>query len=119
MFNNITLILNPNSGSYKVSNYDSFREKVINFCELTNLNLAINITEYSGFAFELCKYMKDSDDTLFVIIGGDGTVHEVVNGLYLNKNITNYAITVCPIGSGNNFSKMIGINSIDDCSDES
>ena len=42
-----------------------------------------------------------------VAVGGDGTVHEVANGL-LNAD-ADAALGVVPIGSGNDFAKLAGV----------
>ena len=41
-----------------------------------------------------------------VAVGGDGTVHEVANGLL--RSDTDAALGVVPIGSGNDFAKLVG-----------
>ena len=41
-----------------------------------------------------------------VAVGGDGTVHEVANGLL--RTGTDAALGVVPIGSGNDFAKLVG-----------
>ncbi|HWC73353.1 MAG TPA: YegS/Rv2252/BmrU family lipid kinase, partial [Gemmatimonadales bacterium] len=46
-----------------------------------------------------------------VAVGGDGTVHEVANGL-LESN-TDAALGVVPVGSGNDFAKLIGVHGYD------
>jgi len=44
------------------------------------------------------------------IVGGDGTINEVINGVYL-KDVF---LGIIPTGSGNDFAKMLGIKSIED-----
>lgn len=46
-----------------------------------------------------------------VAVGGDGTIHEVVNGIFFQKEVSPSEITlaVIPAGSGNDWVKMYGI----------
>ncbi len=46
-----------------------------------------------------------------LVVGGDGTLHEVVNGIFLQKNVpaTDITIGVIPVGSGNDWVRMFGI----------
>jgi diacylglycerol kinase family enzyme len=42
-------------------------------------------------------------------VGGDGTVHEVANGLLRQGGAAAAALGVVPIGSGNDFAKLVGV----------
>ncbi|TKC15864.1 diacylglycerol/lipid kinase family protein [Robertmurraya kyonggiensis] len=67
-------------------------------------------TEYPGHARELarsiCKETKHEDKAVIVVIGGDGTLHEVINGTVGAKNVS---VGFIPGGSGNDFSRGYGI----------
>ena len=55
----------------------------------------------------LKKYLNNAKDTVRVYAcGGDGTVHEVVNGLVGFKNAE---LAILPIGTGNDFVKTYGV----------
>ena len=47
-------------------------------------------------------------------MGGDGTLHEIINGLLNRKDKTKLPIGIIPTGSGNSFSEDLGISSISD-----
>ncbi|MFQ5409703.1 MAG: diacylglycerol/lipid kinase family protein [Anaerolineales bacterium] len=67
-------------------------------------------TEYPAHAAELAEQAgKDKFDTV-VALGGDGTVHEIVNGLMKVKPKRRPNLGVVPIGSGNDFAWATGIN---------
>lgn len=52
------------------------------------------------------KIAKDTDDQVVIFAcGGDGTIQEVVNGVYGNDNAI---LAVVPIGSGNDFARALG-----------
>ena len=66
-------------------------------------------TVYPTHAIELAKQAADEGCDLVVAMGGDGTVHEVVNGLMQVPADRRPAMGVVPIGSGNDFSYSMGI----------
>ena len=67
------------------------------------------MTEMPGHARELARMAVDEPYDLVVAAGGDGTVHEVVNGL-MQGGGTSTALGVIPIGSGNDFAFANGIS---------
>ncbi len=64
-------------------------------------------TNYAGHATELAATAADYD--VVVAIGGDGTVHEVVNGLMQLELSTRPRLGVVPIGSGNDLAAASGL----------
>ena len=54
---------------------------------------------------------------MIIVGGGDGTMHEVANGLIARTD--GQRIPICPVpnGSGDDFCASIGINSVDDALD--
>jgi diacylglycerol kinase (ATP) len=64
-------------------------------------------TERPGHAQELAAQAARAGARHVIAIGGDGTVHEVANGL-LNAD-SDAALGVIPIGSGNDFAKLAGL----------
>lgn len=69
----------------------------------------IIITERRGHAAEIAHLNKNNYD-IFVSVGGDGTLNEVINGIGQNHDRTTTAIGLIPLGSGNDFSKSIKYN---------
>ncbi|MCL2738444.1 MAG: diacylglycerol kinase family lipid kinase [Bacteroidales bacterium] len=68
-------------------------------------------TEHKYHAVELTvKALRDGYRRL-VVVGGDGTVHEVVNGIFHQKEIAPWEVTlsVIPTGTGNDWVRMFGI----------
>ncbi|HET7295700.1 MAG TPA: diacylglycerol kinase family protein [Gemmatimonadales bacterium] len=64
-------------------------------------------TEGPGHAAELAARAAAAGVTRVVAVGGDGTVHEVANGLLGHGG--DAALGVVPIGSGNDFAKLVGV----------
>ena len=93
-------IINPaakNKGSLKVW------KKAKKYLEQEHINYEFWYTEYEGHAHELTKeILEKKADSLIVAVGGDGTIHEVVNGAAAYNQAR---ISCIPAGSGNDFSR--------------
>lgn len=63
--------------------------------------------EHSG---ELAKRAREEEVEKIFVVGGDGTINEVANGVEA-KGI---ALGIIPAGRGNDFAKMLGIRSVED-----
>ena len=64
-------------------------------------------TEGPGHGQELAAAAARDGAKHIVAVGGDGTVHEVANGLL--RSDSDAALGVIPAGSGNDFAKLIGV----------
>ena len=73
--------------------------------ESRNLDFDIVETEGPGHAAELARDAADAGVARVVAAGGDGTVHEVANGLMTAAATA--ALGLIPIGTGNDFVKMM------------
>ncbi len=65
-------------------------------------------TVYPGHAIELAKQSEGYD--LVIAMGGDGTVHEVMNGLMQIPQERRPILGVVPVGSGNDFAHGINVS---------
>jgi diacylglycerol kinase (ATP) len=101
----VKVILNPSADNGRAF---KLREQIENGCrEFADVDLVL--TEYSGHAQELARASIDSGYDLVVAAGGDGTVHETVNGLVQNDR-TEVKLGLIPIGSGNDFAYGLGLS---------
>ena len=66
-------------------------------------------TDYPGHAGELALAALEAGYETVVALGGDGTVHEVVNGLMQAEASRRPRMGVVPLGSGNDFAGGAGI----------
>lgn len=60
-------------------------------------------TVYPGHAIDLAKQAGELGYDLVIAMGGDGTVHEVMNGLMKVPEEKRPVLGVVPVGSGNDF----------------
>jgi diacylglycerol kinase (ATP) len=66
-------------------------------------------TVYPTHAIELARQAALDGYDMVVAMGGDGTVHEVVNGLMQVPAEKRPVLGIVPLGSGNDFAHAIGI----------
>lgn len=66
-------------------------------------------TAYPTHATELAQHAAEDGYRLVVAVGGDGTVHEVVNGLMQVPAEQRPMLGVVPLGTGNDFAHTIGL----------
>ncbi len=75
------------------------------------LDFSCVFTEHKYHAVELAVKAINDGYRKLVAIGGDGTVNEVVNGIFIQKEVPTTAISlaVIPAGTGNDWMRMFGI----------
>jgi YegS/Rv2252/BmrU family lipid kinase len=66
-------------------------------------------TVYPTHAIELARQAAEEGCDLVIAMGGDGTVHEVMNGLMQIPAEKRPVMGIVPIGSGNDFAYSIGV----------
>ncbi len=68
-------------------------------------------TVYPTHATVLACQAAEAGSTLVIAVGGDGTVHEVINGLMQVPKSARPRLGIVPLGSGNDFAHTLGIPS--------
>jgi YegS/Rv2252/BmrU family lipid kinase len=59
-----------------------------------------------GHAIELAREAYDQGYRLFLAVGGDGTTHEILNGVFAGrKDVERVTLGLLPLGTGNSFLK--------------
>ena len=97
-------IINPTAGKY-----DS-RQRIYEMAEhlrsAHGLDVQCILTKKQGHATEIAQKLCQTGESLrFYACGGDGTVNEVANGIIGYENA---AMSVIPVGTGNDFLKNFG-----------
>ena len=69
-------------------------------------NAKVIFTEYPGHAQDIASSILEADCDAVISVGGDGTIHEIVNGI-AGRDI---AIGIIPAGSGNDLARTLGIS---------
>ncbi len=99
----ILLIFNPTSDRHRAAKKLLRMQRHVG----RNANVTWVPTEHAGHAVTLAATAQEYD--VVAAIGGDGTVHEVINGLMQLPAETRPALGVVPIGSGNDLAMASGI----------
>ncbi len=71
-----------------------------------NIAYILHKTQWKGHAIELVAQLIVTENARFIAAaGGDGTINEVINGIFSQNKVPSTAITlaVIPIGTGNDF----------------
>jgi YegS/Rv2252/BmrU family lipid kinase len=107
-FGPLVLIANPNAGRGTVSKALSRVERV-----LTEKNLTYRVvrTTHPGHATEVARQALSNGERYLVAVGGDGTVHEVVNGMVCAGGpvAADAVLGVVAAGSGCDFVRSFGL----------
>jgi len=95
---NILCIVNPVSGLKKSLKVYYELENTI---KEHSFNPELLITKYAGHARKVVSELQSDQFDRILIFGGDGTINEVVNGLYQSDLFSFFPIGIIPTGSGN------------------
>jgi YegS/Rv2252/BmrU family lipid kinase len=100
------LIVNPAAGAGKTA-----RKWPNIMARLRSLDLRFDydLTEAPGHARELAQTAVSKGYELVVSVGGDGTINEVVNGLYDTGSIADILFGIVGTGTGGDYIRSIGI----------
>lgn len=96
------IIVNPQGGKGKSMKALATVEEIF---KNNNAEYVVHKTEYAGHATEIAKELSQTPDTNIVVMGGDGSFHEVLCGI---DNFDNVTLGLIACGSGNDFIKKSG-----------
>ena len=105
MSENWKVIINPKAGNCKgVEEWPAIKEQLMKI----GLNISFSFTEHMYHAIELTESAIRNGYRKFIAVGGDGTLHEVVNGIFRQKEVPTTAFTIAsiPIGTGNDWGRL-------------
>ena len=92
--------VNPHGGTKKVP---QLLKKVMPIFDAAGAELFIIETTFAGHAKELANQLDLSGYDGFIGIGGDGTLHEITNGMLSRHDGNKIPIGIIPGGSGNSY----------------
>jgi diacylglycerol kinase family enzyme len=101
----VKLIFNPRADRGRSSDLEASVQHILDKHE----GAEWSTTEYHTHAIELAEQAAQGGFDIVVAIGGDGTVHEVINGLMRVPEDQRPLLGSVPIGSGNDFSANVGV----------
>jgi len=98
----LLVVINPISGTGKQKGIEKI---LVNRLDSNMYDVEITHTEYAGHASEIAREAVKKNFNNLVVVGGDGTVNEVVKEL-IDTDIT---VGIIPCGSGNGLARHLGI----------
>lgn len=103
-----TVVINPASGNGLAIKQWKTTEKIL---QSKGFNYNVCHTKPSGKTIDMVKDIIENGCTHIIVMGGDGTLNEVANGIMLQKRYATYQIKVgiIPIGTGNDWIKTANI----------
>lgn len=101
----IQLIINPTAGRGRVR---QFLPRLLRELSAAGVPFEHTLTAQPGEARELARRAAERGVRSIIAVGGDGTIHEVANGLVQAGN-PEAALGIIPLGSGNDLAKAIGL----------
>lgn len=101
------LIANPAAHSGKGAAGADFARHFLGSFSSATRGYEIRLTEGPGDATEIAAE-ADGFDTVLAL-GGDGVIHEVVNGLMRRPLVRRAQLGVIPLGSGNDYARTLGM----------
>ncbi len=99
----IQIIVNPNAAGGRGREVVSDLRRLL---DERGLDYRLQLTERPGHAGELAEKAEGDGSRKLLVVGGDGTLHEVANGL-LKGDGAIPAVAVLPVGTGNDFHRMV------------
>jgi len=102
------VIVNPNAGNGKGKKDWNTISSLMKKAELP---FAVKFTERKGQAIDFTREGISDGFRKIISVGGDGTLNEVVNGVFLNVicSTTDISLALIPVGTGNDWGRMFGI----------
>lgn len=102
------LIVNPNAGSGKCQKNWPTIQKLI---KRSKIDYEVVFTERRGHAIELTKQFIEKGFRKLIIVGGDGTLNEVVNGVFTQDKVDPKSMTLgmIPVGTGNDWCRTFQV----------
>jgi YegS/Rv2252/BmrU family lipid kinase len=101
-------IVNPNAGNGKGR---KDWNRIADILKKNDIQFKVKPTERKGHATECTRELIADGYRKIISIGGDGTLNEIVNGIFTQDHCPQNEITLSmiPVGTGNDWGRMFGI----------
>ncbi len=104
-----TMIINPNAGKRAG---EAIALAAAADLKRRGIDVVKRVTESAGHAVALAREIEPGSTEGVIAVGGDGTLFEVLNGLYERNGKVKLPVGQIPVGTGNSFLKDLGISSV-------
>ena len=105
---NWLIIVNPNAGARNGAKDWPQISQYLNEAALPHICV---LTEHRDHANRITMEFIEKGFRKIAVVGGDGTMNEVVNGIFMQRFVSSSDILLgmIPVGTGNDWSRMFGI----------
>lgn len=104
MKSDVMVIINPKAGKEKAKD---FKDRIVSELEKSYTNIEVKYTKGVNDATKFAQTACEKNCSLVVVVGGDGSVNETVNGLAGSSNPPHLAII--PMGTVNDLARALKI----------
>lgn len=91
------IIANPKAGDKKVA---KLLKRTLKLLDEAGVEYVLHETHYKAHGTEIARELTKEDGVNVIALGGDGTVHDVLNGI---RDVTKCNFGIIPLGTGNDF----------------
>jgi len=100
------VIVNPVAGAGKTAKK---WPQIMSLLKSLGLDFEYDLTEAPRHAIELAKSAVEEGYEMVVSVGGDGTINEVVNGLYNTNGFGDVTLGIINTGTGADYIRTLGV----------
>lgn len=102
------IIINPKSGKKK---FRKQRKDLFDLLKHKGISFEYRLTGFAGHATKIARYFVERNYKNFLVLGGDGTMSEVINGIFSSniQDSSSLNIALIPRGTGNDWGRFWGI----------
>ena len=103
------VIIKPKSGKRK---FRQQRKYLFLTLKHAGIQFDYRLTKFAGHATKIAKLFAEKQYKNFIVVGGDGTISEVINGIF-SANIPHnntIKIAIIPRGTGNDWARFWGLS---------
>jgi diacylglycerol kinase (ATP) len=106
-----TMIVNPNAGKRAG---EAVALQAAKELKKHGVDVVRQVSESTGHAVTLAAEIEPGSTDGVIAVGGDGTLFEVLNGLYNRSGRIEFPVGQIPVGTGNSFLKDLEINTVEE-----
>jgi diacylglycerol kinase (ATP) len=102
------IIINPKSGKKK---FRQQRKYLFLTLKHAGIHFEYRVTRFAGHAIKIAKHFAEKKFQNFMVLGGYGTMSEVINGIFSAdiENTASLKIALIPRGTGNDWARFWGL----------
>lgn len=100
--------MNPNAGTKKG---EKDWHTISDLLQAQQIPFVSHFTRAKGHAIEITADHIRKGHRRFIVVGGDGTLNEVVNGIFTQDDVPSldFLVGMIPVGTGNDWCRMFGV----------